>query len=60
MMFSAGLCGHFALGTLLETWRKECVLETNVQDKNVVTNIHIQKSQILQYMVRCSFTQFDI
>ena len=30
-MFSVGLCGHFALGTLLETWLKEFVFETSVQ-----------------------------
>ena len=42
-MFSLGLCGHFALGTLLEAWRKESVFETNVQDRNIDTHAQIER-----------------
>ena len=31
MISSPGLCGHFALGTLLETWPEEFVFDTNVK-----------------------------
>ena len=43
MMFSHGLCGHLALGTLLETWRKESVFETNVQDQNIDKHTQVEK-----------------
>ena len=45
-MFAPGLCGHFALGTLLETWPKESFFETNIQDQNIDKNTQIEKLQI--------------
>ena len=35
MLFSNGLCGHFALGTLSETYLKDAVFKINVQDQNI-------------------------
>ena len=33
MIFSPGLCGHFALGTLSKTYLKDAVFEINVFSK---------------------------
>ena len=33
MIFSPGLCGHFALGTLSKTYLKDAVFERNVFEK---------------------------
>ena len=33
MLFSPGLCGHFALGTLSKTYLKDVVFEINVFGK---------------------------
>ena len=41
MIFSPGLCGHFALGTLSETYLKDAVFEINVvRRKNKQTQQH--------------------
>ena len=35
MIFSPGLCGHFALGTLSKTYLKDVVFEINVFSKKI-------------------------
>ena len=35
MIFSPGLCGHFALGTLSKTYLKDAVFEINVSSKKI-------------------------
>ena len=43
MIFSPGLCGHFARGTLSKTYLKDSVFEINVQDQNIVKNPTMSK-----------------
>ena len=45
-MFSIGFCGHFAPSTLLETWSKETVFETNIKTNYVTKNAKIQKCKM--------------
>ena len=47
MIFSPGLCGHFALGTLSETYLKDAVFEINVQDQNITKKYKNRKMSIL-------------
>ena len=42
MKFSPGLCGHFALGTLSETYLKDAVFEINVFSKKIPKNANIE------------------
>ena len=46
MIFSPGLCGHFALGTLSETYLKDAVFERNVFREKIAKNDKIQKCPI--------------
>ena len=46
MKFSAGLCGHFALGTLSKTYLKDVVFEINVFSKKNTKKCKNQKCQI--------------
>ena len=45
MILPHGQCGHFALSTLLETWLKEAVFETNVKKNDITKNTKIQECQ---------------
>ena len=45
LYFFAGLCGHFALGTLSETYLKDAVFEINVQDQNITKKDKITNCQ---------------
>ena len=48
MIFSDGLCGHFALGTLSKTDLKDAVFEITVfRRKKTAKNDKIQKCQVL-------------
>ena len=46
IIFSPGLCGHFALGTLSKTYLKDAVFERNVFRKKHAQNDKIPKCQI--------------
>ena len=46
IIFSPGLCGHFALGTLSETYLKDAVFEINVFSEKINRNDKIPKFQI--------------
>ena len=46
IIFSPGLCGHFALGTLSKTYLKDAVFEINVFEKQIAKNDRIPKCQI--------------
>ena len=46
MIFTPGLCGHFALGTVSETYLKDAVFEINVFSEKIAKNDKIQKCQI--------------
>ena len=43
MIFTPGLCGHFALGTLSETYLEDAVFKINVQDQNITNKYKIKK-----------------
>ena len=67
MMFSCGLCGHFALSTLLETCFKDPVFEINVnkichqQYKNPTNSNVTPKSKHVSDLdiILSSLTPFD-
>ena len=46
IIFSPGLCGHFALGTLSKTYLKDAVFEIHVFRKKIARNDKIQKCQV--------------
>ena len=46
IIFSPGLCGHFALGAFSKTYLKDVVFEINVFTKKNLKLNKIQKSQI--------------
>ena len=46
IIVTPGLCGHFALGTLSETYLKDTVFERNVFTEQIAQNDKIQKCQM--------------
>mgnify|MGYP007112325079 CR=1 FL=1 len=61
MMCSAGLCGRFALGTLLETWQTYSVFETNVETYDIPQNTNIQNCQVWhQHKIRIIYDRLPL
>ena len=46
IIFTYGLCGHFTLGTLSETYLKDAVFKINVQDQKITNKYKNQKMSI--------------
>ena len=59
MIWPHGQCGHFALSTLLETWLKDAVCETNVKTY-ITRNGEFKNSKMQNYygLVHVKFLTF--
>ena len=59
MKFSPGLCGHFALGTLLKTYLKDVVFEINVFSKKVPNTAKIKNVKFDTKINNRIITRYD-